>query len=149
MLTFLSLQTQQETLDPERRMAKVHSFFTSYCWCVDVLHSSLTLNRHSVDRQAGARDLNKSIKTHIHQVGFTPSSSHFRADPSLLVKNKNPRHFLLPSEVHKMVLSPLSGCLGVTGVNLSLCLLCFLHRAEQAPHPSGGYVTARSRRLIL
>lgn len=149
MLTFLSLQTQQETLDPERRMAKVQSF-SSYCRCVVVLNSSLTLNHHSVDRQVEARELNESIETHIHQVCFTPFTCHISEPiPPTRSKNKNPRHFLLPSEVHKMVLSPLSGCLGVTGVNLSLCLFCFLHRAEQAPHPSGGYVTARSRRLIL
>lgn len=35
------------------------------------------------------------------------------------------------------------------GIKLFLCLFCFLHRAEQAPHASGGYFTARSRHLIL
>lgn len=35
------------------------------------------------------------------------------------------------------------------GINLSLSLFCFLHRAELAPHASGGYFTARSRRLFL
>lgn len=76
-------------------MAKVQSF-SSYCWCVVVLHRSLTLNRHSVDRQAEVRDLNESTKTHIHQVCFTPSRVTFPSQSLPPGQKQEPTTLLTP-----------------------------------------------------
>lgn len=55
-----------------------------------------------------------------------------------------PATLLLPSELRVACVAAL-----VYRDKSLLCLFCFLHRAEQAPHATGGYFTARSRRLFL
>lgn len=97
-------------------------------------------------------DTNARPKTTCN-VCFTPFHV---TNPSHPVKS-GPQHFLLPSDLHKwffffspVLIIPLPD---ITGVNLFLCaffvVVVFLHRAEQAPLPSGGYITARSSRLFL
>lgn len=68
----------------------------------------------------------------------------FPSSPPPKPPTVTPAPLLLPSELRVACVAAL-----VYGDKSLLCLFCSLHRAEQAALATGGYFTARSRRLFL